>query len=83
MILELNTDNQAKEILEGQRRYREMLASQYAAAMGIPWQFSLSPIFKPFFYLYCPPFFSLIMKKPLFLNTLKPSIERFRIFFLL
>ena len=31
MILELNTDNKAKEILEGQRRYREMLASQYAA----------------------------------------------------
>ena len=31
MILELNTDNQAKEILEGQRRYREQLASQYAA----------------------------------------------------
>lgn len=31
MILELNTDNQAKEILEGQRRYREQMASQYAA----------------------------------------------------
>ncbi|WP_026527052.1 Rpn family recombination-promoting nuclease/putative transposase [Butyrivibrio sp. VCD2006] len=31
LILELNTDNQAKEILEGQRRYREMLASQYTA----------------------------------------------------
>ncbi len=31
MILELNTDNQAKEILEGQRRYREMMASQYTA----------------------------------------------------
>ena len=31
LILELNTDNQAKELLEGQRRYREMLASQYAA----------------------------------------------------
>lgn len=31
MILELNTDNQAKEILEGQRRYREMIASQYKA----------------------------------------------------
>ena len=31
LILELNTDNQSKEILEGQRRYKEMLASQYAA----------------------------------------------------
>ncbi len=31
LILELNTDNQAKELLEGQRRYREMLASQYTA----------------------------------------------------
>ncbi len=31
MILELNTDDQAKEILEGQRRYREMMASQYTA----------------------------------------------------
>ncbi len=31
LILELNTDNQAKEILEGQRRYREMMASQYTA----------------------------------------------------
>jgi predicted transposase/invertase (TIGR01784 family) len=30
LILELNTDNQAKEILEGQRRYREQLATQYA-----------------------------------------------------
>ena len=30
LILELNTDNQAKEILEGQRRYREMLASEHA-----------------------------------------------------
>lgn len=31
MIFTLNTDNHAKEILEGQRRYREQLASQYAA----------------------------------------------------
>ena len=31
LILELNTDNQTKEILEGQRRYREMMDSQYAA----------------------------------------------------
>ena len=31
MIFELNTDNQAKELLEGQRRYREIMASQYAA----------------------------------------------------
>ena len=31
LILELNTDNQAKEMLEGQRRYREMMASQYTA----------------------------------------------------
>ena len=27
LILELNTDNQAKEILEGQRRYREQMAT--------------------------------------------------------
>ena len=27
LILELNTDNQAKELLEGQRRYREMMAT--------------------------------------------------------
>ena len=31
LILELNTDNQTKEILEGQRRYREIMASQYTA----------------------------------------------------
>lgn len=31
MIFELNTDNQAKELLEGQRRYKEMMASQYTA----------------------------------------------------
>ncbi|WP_026510415.1 hypothetical protein [Butyrivibrio sp. LC3010] len=31
LILELNTDNQTKELLEGQRRYREMMASQYTA----------------------------------------------------
>jgi hypothetical protein len=31
LILELNTDNQTKEILEGQRRYREQMATQYAA----------------------------------------------------
>ena len=31
MILELNTDTQAKEMLEGQRRYREMMNSQYSA----------------------------------------------------
>ena len=30
LIFELNTDNQAKEILEGQRRYREQMATQYA-----------------------------------------------------
>ncbi len=33
LILELNTDNQAKEILEGQRRYREQLATEYAAGV--------------------------------------------------
>ena len=31
MILELNTDDQAKELLEGRRRYREQLATSYAA----------------------------------------------------
>lgn len=31
MILELNTENQEKEMLEGQRRYREMMASAYKA----------------------------------------------------
>ena len=31
MIFELNYDNQAKEILEGQRRYREQMNSQYTA----------------------------------------------------
>ncbi len=31
LIFTLNTDNQTAEILEGQRRYREMLASEYAA----------------------------------------------------
>ncbi|SFC51107.1 hypothetical protein [Butyrivibrio sp. YAB3001] len=31
MIYEMNTDAQTKEILEGQRRYREQLATQYAA----------------------------------------------------
>ncbi|MBE5841406.1 MAG: hypothetical protein E7304_08375 [Butyrivibrio sp.] len=31
LIFELNTDNQAKELLEGQRRYKEMMASQYTA----------------------------------------------------
>lgn len=30
LILELNYDNQAKELLEGQRRYREVMATQYA-----------------------------------------------------
>ncbi len=30
MIFELNTDNQTKELLEGKRRYREMLASERA-----------------------------------------------------
>ena len=30
LIFELNTDNQAQEILEGQRRYREQMATQYA-----------------------------------------------------
>ena len=31
MIFELNYDNQAKELLEGQRRYREQMNSQYTA----------------------------------------------------
>ena len=31
LIFELNYDNQAKEILEGQRRYREQMNSQYTA----------------------------------------------------
>ncbi|WP_026495593.1 hypothetical protein [Butyrivibrio sp. WCD3002] len=31
LIMEVNADTQAKEILEGQRRYREMMASQYTA----------------------------------------------------
>ena len=31
LIFELNTDNQKKELLEGQRRYREQMATQYAA----------------------------------------------------
>ena len=31
MIFELNYDNQAKEILEGQRHYREQMNSQYTA----------------------------------------------------
>ena len=31
LIFSLNTDNQAQEILEGQRRYREQMATQYAA----------------------------------------------------
>ena len=30
LIFTLNYDNQAKELLEGQRRYREMMATQYA-----------------------------------------------------
>ena len=33
LIFTLNTDNQTAEILEGQRRYREMLASEYAAGV--------------------------------------------------
>ena len=33
MIFELNYDNQAKELLEGQRRYREQLATEYAAGV--------------------------------------------------
>lgn len=33
MILELNTDNQAKEILEGQRRYREQMATAQACLL--------------------------------------------------
>jgi 1-deoxy-D-xylulose 5-phosphate reductoisomerase len=33
MIFTLNTDNQTAEILEGQRRYREMLASEHAAGV--------------------------------------------------
>ena len=31
LIYEINTDEQTKEILEGRRRYREQLATQYAA----------------------------------------------------
>ena len=31
LIFELNYDNQAKELLEGQRRYREQMNSQYTA----------------------------------------------------
>ena len=30
LIFTLNYDNQAKELLEGQRRYREVMATQYA-----------------------------------------------------
>ena len=30
LIFELNTDNQAKELMEGRRRYREQLATYYA-----------------------------------------------------
>lgn len=33
MILELNYDNQAKELLEGQRRYREQMATEYATGV--------------------------------------------------
>lgn len=33
MIFELNYDNQAKELLEGQRRYREKMATEYAAGV--------------------------------------------------
>ena len=33
MIFELNYDNQAKELLEGQRRYREQMATQYASGV--------------------------------------------------
>ena len=33
MIFELNYDNQAKELLEGQRRYREQMATEYAAGI--------------------------------------------------
>ena len=31
LIFELNYDNQAKELLEGQRRYKEQMATQYVA----------------------------------------------------
>jgi flagellar biosynthesis chaperone FliJ len=31
MILTLNSDNVIREMLEGQRRYREQMASQYSA----------------------------------------------------
>jgi len=31
LIFELNTDNQAKELMEGRRRYREQLATSYAS----------------------------------------------------
>ena len=33
MIFELNYDNQAKELLEGQRRYREQMATEYATGV--------------------------------------------------
>ena len=33
MIFELNYDNQAEELLEGQRRYREQMATEYAAGV--------------------------------------------------
>ena len=33
MIFELNYDNQVKELLEGQRRYREQMATEYAAGV--------------------------------------------------
>ena len=33
MIFELNYDNQAKELLEGQRRYREQMATEYAVGV--------------------------------------------------
>ena len=46
MIFELNTDNQAKELLEGQRRYKEMMASQYTAGYTDAEE-KLNPVIKP------------------------------------
>ena len=45
LIFTLNTDNQAKEILEGQRRYREQMASQYTAGFT-DCEEKLNPIIK-------------------------------------
>ena len=45
LIFTLNTDTQAKEILEGQRRYREQMASQYTAGFT-DCEEKLNPIIK-------------------------------------